>query len=368
MKIVYIHKAQFQNRPPVISTVMLLCDLGYQVDLITCGISNDFRKILERKNVKIHVVPGVEYSNTSGRLNKILEYYRFRHAVEKILKRFYHSGSTVLWLEGNYTFLSLGSLIKNYRYILQIQELSNDHKLQFKAISNIISKAELVFMPEYCRTVLFQNWFHLKHRPAVLENKPYFLPDRKQLEALKEKYKNTIRLLDGKKNILFQGGISSERNLTTYVSAIRRLHPEYQMVLLGKDQGMLHSYLQINPDILHIDHMIAPDYLLITSLCHIGIVTYDPMTLNSAFCAPNKIFEYSAYSLPMIGNDIPGLRFKFERFQSGLIIDDSQEENIINAICEIDKNYDRYQKNAGLLYSSVDNKKILSQELNKIHL
>ncbi len=366
MKILYVHKAKFNRRPPVISTVLLLCELGYEVDLVTCGISDEYKEKLEKYGVKIHIFPRDEHSNKSNIVNKLLEYYRFKREVAALLRHEYSIADTVLWIEGNYTLVSLGKIIKKYRYILQIQELNNEHKVQFRAISKVIRDAQCVFVPEYCRAVLLQNWFHLSQRPTVLENKPYFLPTLEQLKFLAEKYKDKIRLLEGKRNIIFQGGISSERKLCTFISAIKKLGEPYQLILLGKDQGMLSVYQQINPQLIHIDHIDAPDYLLITSLCHIGIVSYDPLTLNSAFCAPNKIFEYSAYSLPMIGNDIPGLRFKFERYKLGVIVNEDDEYSIINAIKEIECNYEQYRQNAGKLYKFVDNRSILDSEVKKV--
>ena len=33
----------------------------------------------------------------------------------------------------------------------------------------------------------------------------------------------------------------------------------------------------------------------------------DRNSLNRAFCAPNKIYEYSGLRIPAIGNEVPGL-------------------------------------------------------------
>ena len=46
----------------------------------------------------------------------------------------------------------------------------------------------------------------------------------------------------------------------------------------------------------------------ITSYARIGINFYRPNCLNKAFCAPNKIYEFSGFGIPIIGNDIPGLK------------------------------------------------------------
>lgn len=102
--------------------------------------------------------------------------------------------------------------------------------------------------------------------------------------------------------------IFEERDLSNFIRAIKELGSEYKLVLLGKDRDMLRKYRQIDDSLIHIEFIPAPDYLLFTSMCHMGIVTYDPGTLNTAYCAPNKIFEYAAFGKPMIANNIPGLK------------------------------------------------------------
>jgi glycosyltransferase involved in cell wall biosynthesis len=220
-------------------------------------------------------------------------------------------------------------------------------------------------MPEYNRTVLYQIWFKLKQRPIVLANKPYFIPTKESLEQLKEKYQDKISLFRNKKIILYQGLISKERDLSNYIQAIKKIKGEYQLVLLGHDYGMLQQYLEIDPELIHIDFIPAPDYLLFTSLAHIGIVTYDPYKLNSAYCAPNKIYEYAAFSLPMLGNDVPGLKNIFEQYKIGVIIKENDENSILNGILEISNHLEKYKLLARKFYEAIDNTTIINDILNK---
>jgi glycosyltransferase involved in cell wall biosynthesis len=234
-------------------------------------------------------------------------------------------------------------------------------------IGKVIHKAKTVFMPEYNRTILYQIWFKLKQRPVVLPNKPYFIPSRELLEQLKERYWDKIGIFQNKKIILYQGLIHFERDLSNYIKAIKSIKEEYQLVLLGHDYGILKQYLEIDPELIHIDFIPAPDYLLFTSLAHIGIVTYDPYGLNTAYCAPNKIYEYAAFSLPMLGNDIPGLKNIFEQRKIGVIVDENDENSIINGILEISNHLKKYKEQTRRFYESVDNTKIINNILNKVN-
>ena len=71
----------------------------------------------------------------------------------------------------------------------------------------------------------------------------------------------------------------------------------------------------------------APLHLEVTSYARFGILFYRPTILNKAFCAPNKIFEYGGFGIPMIGNDIPGLKNTIGNSNAG-ICTKLTEENI----------------------------------------
>lgn len=128
---------------------------------------------------------------------------------------------------------------------------------------------------------------------------------------------------------------------------------------------MLRKYKQIDDSLIHIEFIPAPDYLLFTSMCYIGIVTYDPFTLNTAYCAPNKIFEYAAFGKPMIANNIPGLKVLSEA-GAGETINENDISSIKEAILLIDKDYEKYRSAALGFFNSVDNEEIISRSLKSL--
>ena len=116
----------------------------------------------------------------------------------------------------------------------------------------------------------------------------------------------------------------------------------------------------------HISFIPSPQHLYITSLANIGILMYDPISLNQIFCAPNKIFEYSGYGIPMIGNNIPGLKIPFEKYNCGRIFDNGNIDELCQNILEINENHEQFSKNAIRLYNSVDNKAFLKSVLEEL--
>ena len=323
MEIIVINKNNSENRPPVISVLHILTKLGYNVTLVCCSSSPKFNLMMKKIGVKIVIIP---YYSSKTIIGKIVEYIKFRRSFYKYLNNNFKNKKYLLWLIDAQTILALGKNLLYHKFVLQIQELHEDQKLYLSKISNVIDKAELVFMPEYTRTHLYKFWFKLKKKPIVLPNKPYFLPPREYFDKLSNKYLNMYPELKNKKIIIYQGGISPVRMLEDLAKAITDMK-DYVLLLLGSEykDGYVKKLKNINPNVIHIDYISAPDYLSITRISHIGYICYLPSSLNNMFCAPNKINEYSLWSIPMIANDIPGLKNIFEKYNPGVILPNVDE-------------------------------------------
>ncbi|MEA5005228.1 MAG: hypothetical protein VB022_02330 [Rikenellaceae bacterium] len=365
MNIILINKSSTYKRPPIISVLYILSRLDYKVTLITCEATEVFKKSMQEQNISVIVIPTFQ---TKWNFLKLIDYYNFRRKSLSILKELYYKDSSLLWIADVQTILAIGNVLNNYNFILQIQELHEDARYQLNAIGSVIHNARAVFMPEYNRTILYQIWFNLKKRPIVLPNKPYFLPQKNEISLLKEKYNQLLKPLYDKKVILYQGGISRVRMLDKLASALCYLDDEYILLLLGKEQEFdyVRKIKKIYNKVIHIPYIPAPDYLIFSTIAHIGYVCYEPTSLNNVYCAPNKINEYAAYGLPMIGNDIPGLKYLFEKSNFGIIVDVSDIECIKNGIIEIESKYGFYKSNSENFFLSIDNISTIENSINRI--
>ncbi len=358
-KVIVIQKSNFISCPPIISVVLILNELGYQVELITIQLTFEWKKELDRRGIKYYEIPD---SSIFGKLGQIKSYVNFRRNVKALLKDKKQKGEQfLLWLESAHTVLALGSFVTNYLFILHILELHNEKKYQIRAISKVISDAAAVVMPEYNRAVFYQIWFKLSKRPFVLPNKPYFSLSNDNIKGLSEKYNNLLDIFNKSKVVLYQGHIGKGRDLTNYLKAVKELGDDFRFVVLGKDYGVVDQYKRILPSLIHINYIPAPDYLIFTRSAYIGVVSYVPDCLNNAFCAPNKIWECTNFGVPVIANDIPGLKYTIESSGAGVCVDDSDVNSIINGIIKVDKEHDLFSARARFFYESADNKTMISQ-------
>jgi hypothetical protein len=121
---------------------------------------------------------------------------------------------------------------------------------------------------------------------------------------------------------------------------------------MGKETEYLKKLQAICPSIIHIPFVAPPYHLHVTSHADIGILTYDHSSLNNIFCAPNKLWEFSNFAIPMIGNDIPGLINTIVTNRMGECIDFQREDKVSETLQSILENYTEYSRNAKSFYTS----------------
>lgn len=90
-----------------------------------------------------------------------------------------------------------------------------------------------------------------------------------------------------------------------------------------------------------------------------GSVAY---TINPIYCAPNKIFEYAKFGIPMISNDIPALKYTYMEYGCGECINyPITAEAIVATINKIFGNYEHYKSGALNYFNSVEPEKIIKE-------
>lgn len=364
-KIIFIHRRYFHQRPPVISVVQYLTQLGCHLHVITAGINQHYQNVFKEKGITYSVIP---FQITSHVISNAIKGFLWGCKARREINKLAKGKNLVLWIEGNYTFDSLSSnFINKYPHILQNQELFHNPmslkgKYTMHTLSKIMPTALVNIAPEYNRACIYKSIFHLNELPTILPNKPSFILSDKELELLATKYKKYREMIGGRKVILYQGILSAERNLENFVRATSELdNAKYVTLLLGRKTPFVDKYKTINSNLIHINYIPAPDYLFFTSIAYIGIVTYKSDSLNTMYCAPNKLFEYGAYGIPMLGNNIAGLKYTIEYYGCGLLCNDNSVIDIKNAINKIIENYTSYSEKSKEYYHSTNNREIVKE-------
>jgi glycosyltransferase involved in cell wall biosynthesis len=338
-KIFLIREGNIASIPPVLAILDSLIG-EYEIVVITPEYNDEIDNEYINKGVQfVHFYNLSKSRKFIDRVINKIKKYSFKYRAIKFLKK---NKADLYWILSDYTAIQLKKILRDKNYILSLYELRDRKPKILNKVKNIAQDACKVVVPEYNRANILRVWLKLKETPTVLPNKP-LTHGRVRVKS------KIINDLSDKKVILYQGHISRDRNLNAICEAISTMN-EYQLVLMGDGGEYIDELLKNYPLVKYINFIRPPLHLDITSNAYIGIVTYDYYSLNTIFCAPNKIWEYSGFSIPMIANSIPGLKYTVGKYNSGLCIDTNNVNEIKKAVDEINKHYEFYSNNAKLMF------------------
>ncbi len=367
--------------PPVISLVKCLLDLGYKVNLISYNVEKLERCVLDNPNFSYRTKeyywkPGIADKVKKTILNTKFGKKEIKPAIED---------SDLIWIATDATLRYLGKTVKGSKYVLQLMELleryyivSKKVKLEFP-ISEYAKNAWKIVVPEINRAYIQKAWWNLDKTPIVLPNKPYIntLPDEKELpEEIKEKLE--IIKSEKRKVILYLGVVGKDRELENYAEAVSMLGEDYCFYIIGRPayegaEKIIESITRRFNNAVYLGYFNSPNHLPFIKYAHIGLLPYkvtiasrNISILNALYCAPNKIYEYAMYGVPMVGSDVLGLIHPFEKYGIGVCADDSNPDDIKQAIKMVDNSHNKMASNCSAFLCETDYKQIVNDIISDI--
>lgn len=352
--------------PPAMAVLKNLTDLGYQVTLYTLSAEDSIKAYCNDNGVHVVEIGGF-YDYKVSPIIKMKNLYQIRKILWEEIKK-NETEDTILWVFSTITLKHLGKELLRHKYILHLFELV-EHLYYFGShfeidLKKYCDSAFKVVVCEENRAHITQTWLKLNELPSVLPNKPYDEKiERYSSISSSGECDKLIKSLKEKKIILYQGIIDKERPLEEFIYAVRDLGDEFAFVLMS---GSENPYKEIESNnFYYLNYIPAPLHLEVTSHAYIGVLSYVPnydgysSPLNAIYCAPNKVFEYAKFGVPMIGNNIPGLSNIFALHGIGMCTCKMDREEIKRTILSIDQEYGIMSKNAEEYYESVDSSKII---------
>jgi len=163
------------------------------------------------------------------------------------------------------------------------------------------------------------------------------LPERKEVEN-KKLFHTRFSLADDAIIILFQGGLSSGRNIETLISAMKHIRSSgLHLVVLG--DGTVGASLQRLCRRIGVErqvhfHSAVPqrELLQYTASADVGIIPYQSTCLNNYYCTPNKLFEFIAAGIPIIATDLPEIRTFVLDYGLGIVGETAKASQVANLI------------------------------------
>lgn len=331
--------------PPMITTIKVLSETHEILYIGLDNLTESYKELFGEKVSFINILDKKKTSEqNSNRIRNFIYWRLYPYYLRKaysVIKQNHYSGDLV-WIHHEYTLMHMKRL--SVPFYLTMYELHPDLFKSQCEFKRRIGMAKKVIVPEYTRSAIVQACAGLKNLPLVIPNKPYeyetnmIMLDSNPMEAFSRKAHAL-----GKKVILYSGIFLRERKLDTFIEAVQRLSDKYVIALIGRESEYLNELINRYPNVTYLGFFDPPSHMSVIEKADVGILTYvaDSGSINPVFCAPNKIWEYAKYGIPMICNDIPGLKYTVEFNNFGYCCN----VNSVDSICEsLNKIYDHYEE------------------------
>lgn len=380
MKIVLITSERLAEFPPVITLLHTLDRIGHEVTYITPYRDADFDSLgLCRAQ---HLFCAGEPDE------RLTRYYSNRYAAsaafhtERIL-RSHHikqipakfraelDSTDVVWVLHENTFLLGGKAFadKLGPYLYTMYELCIKNGRVPEIYDYAARKALLTVVPEYNRAHIVKAYYALPHMPAIIPNKPLDHPRQKNLPiadpAIAEKMARIKE--SGKKVVMYMGILSSERPLEPIIEAVEQL-PEYTLAVLGGRTPYLDRLEKtMTGRFVYLGSVKPPHHLEVASHADVTYISYvaNNRSINAVFCAPNKVYEFAGFGIPMLCNDNPGLKYTVEYYGMGVCAEDLSADTIKKCLEKISAEESAMSQAAIRYYEAEDVETAVAEALGR---
>lgn len=345
-------KSKIENTPPIEMIAFNLRDLGHKVKVISyCSQESTRARYLE-ENIEVISLTNADWPQKN--VLKTFEAIKFSHFLDKIIQK---EKTDVYWII-NPDIIPLLRLNKlKGDLILHTLELYDKSPRYLKYVKQVEDKGGLIIVPEKTRAYVLKALVCLKRLPYVVHNKPYHHPRQRNLIC---NYADLLpkEILTGKKElVLYQGHIVKYRPVLEIAQAIKNHKKQYLFVAMGKGDAEYVEEIQIAGGV-HINHIPSPHHLNLTSWAKIGVMSYNVISLNTLFCAPNKIFEFSGFGIPTISSYHPN--FDRNDFPFCRTIKKWDKYSIATEIDTIIDNYEHMSESSTKYFEGINTKTEIS--------
>lgn len=380
MRIIIPTFEKIEWMPPTITLFNELVNLGHEITYITIFPDEYYPNFNSKKIKNISLcnkdITLLKHFRKIPLLSSIC--FRIDNLIKRIIsKKLNHTinqlmdKKSILWVVNELTVMFAGSrFLKNRDFIFTIYEL-HPSNFSTRHIRKAAQYAKLVVVPEYNRAHMQKMFFALKKTPLVLPNKPSLHPRTPEMTLNSHDIEKKIKKIknSGKKILLYMGIIGEERPLDTLITAIQEFQDQLELVILGRDSAYLQKLQNRYPNsFTYLGFARPPHHLNIASHADIGILNYisesNKNGLNALFCAPNKIYEYTGFGMPILCNDIPGLHYTVEEYNCGVCVDFDNPNEIIAGLKKCLENHSIMSKNANLFYENLNVPKEINHIIN----
>jgi glycosyltransferase involved in cell wall biosynthesis len=215
--------------------------------------------------------------------------------------------------------------------------------------SFLIRRTDANIMAGVSSAELLSRMYHIPQLTVILNVPLYHTYERSTV------LRDRLRIPAEEKILLFEGTIYVNRGIEECIQSLKYLS-QCSLVMLGfgpdfyisdlkrliEDEGLTHK--------VYFFGAVPHDEVTRTAMAaDVGLVVLQNANLNYYYASPNKIFDFMAAGLPVVGSNFPDLKKFIEGYNMGVTCDPTSPREIadaINYILSDESRYNEMRKNA----------------------
>jgi len=352
MKSVYLLKKGLQHYPPCLFEILTLSDAGKSVTVYHGKNTPYIDGLLSLRGIEHHTLSSDKNPDNESlsRLHRARLFWEYAKEARRLISRL--PEKTPLWLGNAESAAPLSPRFFEKRgSVFSVLELYREGEYLDRRLRLLLPHASAIVAREPHRANLMRLRYGLRETPFVAENKPYdrALPTPPPLPS---ELLQSIALKKGERMVLYQGIVSPDRPLDTVAAALQNIGDRRNILfVLGRaDDNEKKRLLSLWENTRFLGYLPAPLHLAVTARAALGIAFYDSLSENNLFCAPNKIYEYARFGVPMLASENPGLKETVGAYGAGICVDLYDIHAVRDAILTILSDRYTYEVGARRMY------------------
>lgn len=339
-KVLSIVYNEIHNDNRVLNQAISLKNNGYDVTVLGIKINKETKSSEEWKGVNIKRINIVYRNPLIHRIPFLKPIYHWFNVYLRVL---IHSRRANYIHCHDLDTLQYGVTIKRFKkghvkliydaheYETEKNGLNEKQKVEAKRKeSKLICSADRVITVSNTIANEYVKLYNVR-KPIVILNCP---PSISSSLEHKNLFRKIFNINETQKILLYQGILSKGRGINILLNSFEKLDQnKYALIFLGKgeEESIIKKSKKFGKFVF-IHPFVPGDVLLsYTSSADYGIAFIEDISLSDRFCLPNKLFEYIAAGLPVVGSGLPEMKSFIESNKVGVVAETNDITGFLNA-------------------------------------
>lgn len=318
---------------PVMRYIISYISKKNDIQLIECYIKGNY-KFENTSTIYLKEFNTIKEFNNQ---NIIFKFQKYIVSFYKIIRFILGNEKKVIYVI-DFELLLFAILIRNIFFLRKVKIIYHQFEVvNFKSVFSKLLKffnLDILIFPEINRAKFFITKTKSNTKTIIFPNTCNINSINKSNKVFDFEEKIGLRKVIG-----HIGNIGSDHFIDVLIKTIQIAdESKYFFLLIGNyDNSVLKIFNQFkyknNVKILDsVPHSELPD---IYNIIDFGLILYKPLDFNYDCCAPNKLYEYWSFGIPVYAHKLKGLLTLFEKEEKGALFnfyDNDIPEKILNVI------------------------------------